>query len=174
MWSIEPHRFRPTTRRLTKRNLCKYNATRKKVIELIQDKIVNPVVLESTNYNDPRGHTQFTKIEVGTPMIARISKVDDKLAKNDMYYITEIDDDNITLKNDEDNELTYTTDTLLTAFQSGYCITIHKSQGETYDDEYTIWDWRVLASDKRMFGRKLRYVAQSRSTNPEKLIKYQL
>tara|TARA_R100000081_G_C4820371_1_gene179374 strand:- start:52 stop:3930 length:3879 start_codon:yes stop_codon:yes gene_type:complete len=174
MWSIEPHRFRPTTRRLTKRNLCRYNATRKKVIELIQDKIVNPVVLESTNHNDPRGHTQFTKIEVGTPMIARISKVDDKLAKNDMYYITEIDDDNITLKNDEDNELTYTTDTLLTAFQSGYCITIHKSQGETYDDEYTIWDWRVLASDKSMFGRKLRYVAQSRSTNPEKLIKYQL
>ncbi len=174
MWSIEPHRFRPTTRRLTKRNLCRYNATRKKVIELIQDKIVNPVVLESTNHNDARGHTQFTKIEVGTPMIARISKVDDKLAKNDMYYITEIDDENITLKNDEDNELTYTTDTLLTAFQSGYCITIHKSQGETYDDDYTIWDWRAMACDKTAFGRKLRYVAQSRSTNPEKLIKYQL
>ena len=41
-------------------------------------------------------------------------------------------------------------------------------------DSYTIWDWRAMACDKTAFGRKLRYVAQSRSTNPEKLIKYQL
>ena len=172
--SINPQKFKPTTKRLTQRNLCKYNLTRKKVIERLQDTIPNPIVIESKKYNDPRGHTQFTKIGIWTPMIARVSKVDDKLAKNDMYNVKTIEGDNITLVNEEGNELTYTKDTILSDFQSGYCITIHKSQGETYKDEYTIWDWRTLAMDKSLQGRKLRYTAQSRSEKPYDNILYQL
>tara|TARA_R100001594_G_scaffold33576_1_gene62274 strand:- start:503 stop:4309 length:3807 start_codon:yes stop_codon:yes gene_type:complete len=171
-WSVEPHRFKPTTTRFTIRNLCKYNATRKRVIEKIQDEITNPLVIESEKYNDPRGHTQFTKIEIGTPMIASVSKIDNNIAKNDMYYVVSCSCSKIELENDEGNKLEYDKDTLLNDFQSGYCITIHKSQGETYDDEYTIWDWRKLAMDKSLQGRKLRYTAQSRSIDPENNIIY--
>ena len=172
--SINPHKFIPTTKRLTQRNLCKYNLTRKEVIEKIQDTIPNPLVIESKKFADPRGHTQFTKIGIGTPMIARVSKVDEGLAKNDMYNVMTIDGDNIKLVNEEFNELSYTKDTILSDFQSGYCITIHKSQGETYKDEYTIWDWRKLAMDKSLQGRRLRYTAQSRSKKPYDNILYQL
>ena len=91
-----------------------------------------------------------------------------------MYNVKTIEGDNITLVNEEGNELTYTKDTILSDFQSGYCITIHKSQGETYKDEYTIWDWRKLAMDKSLQGRKLRYTAQSRSEKPYDNILYQV
>ena len=47
-------------------------------------------------------------------------------------------------------------------FWSGFCITIHKSQGDTYDDNYTIHDWHKLSEDTPL-ARKLRYTAQSRS-----------
>ena len=58
-------------------------------------------------------------------------------------------------------------------FYSGYAITIHKSQGDTYSDQYTIWDWDKLSGERKL-NRKLRYVAQSRSKKPDKNILYKV
>ena len=178
-WSIKPQKFHPVCDRKTTRNLCRFNRTRKKVIEELQDLIPNPVVIETTGFSDPRGHTRFTKYGLGTPMIARVSNLAMGLAKNDMYYILSLGSETEPLKlsnldDDEPQTLDIEKDELLKYFQSGYCITIHKSQGETYKDEYTIHDWRRLASDKSLLGRKLRYVAQSRSSNPSANILYRL
>ena len=64
---------------------------------------------------------------------------------------------------------------LMLNFMSGLCITIHKSQGENFDDKYTIHEWgRISKPDKNGMNRKLRYTAQSRSTNPEKNISYRI
>ena len=178
-WSIKPHKFRPVCDRKTTRNLCRYNHTRKKVIEELQDLIPNPVVIETDCCIDPAGHTRFTKYGLGTPMIARVSNLGMGLAKNDMYYILSLGSETEPLKlsnidDDEPQTLDIEKDELLKYFQSGYCITIHKSQGETYKDEYTIHDWQVMAADKSLLGRKLRYVAQSRSSNPSANILYRL
>ena len=113
-------------------------------------------------------------------MIAMKTQLEKGIAKNEMFYVVAIDDeDNITLINtDADEELRveveYNKDELLKYFQSGWAITIHKAQGETYKDKYTIWDWRSIAMKRCNFGRKLRYVAQSRSNDPENNILYQL
>ena len=175
-WSIKPERFRPTSKKTTQRNLCRYNATRKKVINLLQDKIPNPLVIKATENTGARGHTNYTKIGIGTPMIALITQLDRDIAKNEMWYVVSITDGIIKLWNNDTEEKFVEEDeeTILKSFQSGYCITIHKSQGETYDDEYTIWDWRKMAMDRSSLGRRLRYVAQSRSKDPENKIFYQL
>ena len=49
-------------------------------------------------------------------------------------------------------------------FYVAYCITIHKSQGTTFDFPYTIHEW----SHKR-FDARLKYVALSRATNLENI-----
>ena len=41
-----------------------------------------------------------------------------------------------------------------------YCITIHCSQGQSYDDAYTIHEWWRLTD-------KLKYVALTRATNKD-------
>ena len=43
-------------------------------------------------------------------------------------------------------------------FYPAYCITIHKSQGQTYDFPYTIHEWNRL-------NKKLKYVALTRATD---------
>ena len=43
-------------------------------------------------------------------------------------------------------------------FYVAYCITIHSSQGETFDENYTIHDWDKL-------NKHLRYVALTRATD---------
>jgi ATP-dependent exoDNAse (exonuclease V) alpha subunit len=47
-------------------------------------------------------------------------------------------------------------------FLLAFCITIHCSQGQTYDEKYTIYDW-----NHPRFNNKLAYVALSRSTKYE-------
>ena len=42
-------------------------------------------------------------------------------------------------------------------FYVAYCITIHKSQGQTYNQSYTIHEWEMLDD-------RLKYVAISRAT----------
>ena len=57
-------------------------------------------------------------------------------------------------------------DEFLTTFYSGYCITGHKCQGDTYDFDYVIhdYDW--------MDDRRWRYVVVSRSTDYKNKVKF--
>ena len=45
-------------------------------------------------------------------------------------------------------------------FYMGFCLTVHASQGETFDGKYTIYNW----NHERMCP-KAQYVALSRGTN---------
>lgn len=45
-------------------------------------------------------------------------------------------------------------------FYPGFCITVYASQGETYTDKYTIYDWNF-----EHFCNKAKYVAMSRSSH---------
>ena len=49
-------------------------------------------------------------------------------------------------------------------FYVAFCITIHKSQGSTFDHPYTIHDWGHPSFDNR-----LKYVALSRTTKLENI-----
>ena len=57
-----------------------------------------------------------------------------------------------------DNDIEITKDEFAKLFYPAYCITTHKSQGQTFNEAYTIYEW-----DR--FDKRLKYVALSRSTN---------
>jgi len=185
-WSLNPERFQIAAKPpLTEINLCYLNKTRQRVIGVWND-ILEPLGnrlsaetegTEGINFEDD-GQTCDIYFTYGTPMIACQSVADYNIAKNEIWKIKKYDKNNITLAY-EDKEIELSRAEVYKNFYSGYAITIHKSQGDTYEDKYTIWDWKFMseATGKRVrddFLRKLRYVAQSRSKKPEKNIYYKV
>jgi hypothetical protein len=172
-WSINPQRFKVDDLPLTERNICRFNKTRKKVIDLVQDNHPDPVLWLDCNVGEDLkniGCNNRLMIAYDTPLIARVSWKDRSVAKNEIWRVKDIGEE-IVLKF-KDKEESFTKEEICRCWLSAYCITIHKAQGDTYDDEYTIWDWEQLSKYRYGDNRRLRYVAQSRSTNPETLIRY--
>jgi hypothetical protein len=98
------------------------------------------------------------KVFVGLPVIANETRTLNKTAEvfnNEEFEVTAIDKDSVTLTNTritisiKHSEFKF--------FDLAYCITVHKSQGSTYDFEYSIYDYN-------RFDSKLLYTAMSRST----------
>jgi len=183
-WSLHPKRFKISTEECrTLRNLCYTNLKRKEVIEEIEDKIKSDLtphkclnVLdfykeEEITYKHPvnkiDGQRRELVITTGTPLIACKSLKQEEIAKNQIMYVKTWDRDTITFSNNKsyDNQFIFET------FYSAYCITIHKAQGDTYDDKYTIHEWSKLSRNNQFF-RRMRNVAQGRSTDPVNNITY--
>ena len=172
-WSINPQRFKEVDRKeLTLINLCRYNKTRKKVIGLWNDAIRGFSKILTGEEGEDDGQTEEICYTFGTPLIASKSVAELKIAKNELWKVCGFTDEEIDLVY-EDRKLTLPCGEVYETFYSGYAITIHKAQGDTYADPYTIWDWEKLSKDTQL-NRKLRYTAQSRSKKPEKNIYYKL
>jgi ATP-dependent exoDNAse (exonuclease V) alpha subunit len=75
------------------------------------------------------------------------------------FIVKQIKDKKIIL-NDEDNEVVVDINKFHKYFYLGFCITIHASQGETFTEPYTIYDWGF-----KHFCNKAKYVALSRATS---------
>jgi hypothetical protein len=102
------------------------------------------------------------KVFVGLPIIANETrtiknkeKEEFEIKNNEEFTVTAVNNKKISISNDriaftiEHKEFKY--------FDLAYCITVHKSQGSTYDFEYTIYEYS-------RFDKKLLYTAMSRST----------
>ena len=183
-WSNNPNNFKiDNNAPLTIINLCYLNKTRQKIIEMWNN-ILKPLGNrlscetegeEGINF-EADGQTEDIYFMIGTPMISCKTIKELEVSKNEMWNIKSFDKDNITLTY-EDKEIELSREEVYKYFYSGYAITIHKSQGDTYKDKYTIWDWERLSTPqeskiRNKFNRKLRYVAQSRSNKPEINILY--
>jgi ATP-dependent exoDNAse (exonuclease V) alpha subunit len=59
-----------------------------------------------------------------------------------------------------EHEVTINTEEFHKVFLMGYCLTAHKSQGETIDGRINIYDWGIM--DKR-----LKYTSITRTTKKE-------
>jgi ATP-dependent exoDNAse (exonuclease V) alpha subunit len=90
------------------------------------------------------------------------------LYNNETFVIKEIQHskDNIVVVDDEDESrvLDIPFNLFQRLFYVAYCITIHKSQGTTFDFPYTIHEW-----NNKRFCNRLKYVALSRTTNLENI-----
>ena len=173
-WSIHPNRFKVCDAPVRERNIAWTNKTRKAVIEKVQDAHPDPVMwLETLGDKSKRGVGQTDRLMLAydTPLIARKSWKDRTIAKNEIWKVVEFEEEAIVLEFGDKREK-FSKEEIIRFWLSAYCITIHKAQGDTYDDDYTIWDWERLSADRSYNGRRMRYVAQSRSTKPEDLITY--
>jgi len=160
---------------ITYRNLSYTNKTRKEVIDLVQNSHPNPQLwLDCGCKEDPdyTGQNEKLMLAIGTPLIARKS-IDNKtgcgIAKNEIWSVKTITDEEVVLEY-KDRNWKFSHDEIKNLWLSAYCITIHKSQGDTYRDKYTIWDWGKISKRKDRLSKKLRYTAVSRSVNPDELI----
>jgi hypothetical protein len=89
------------------------------------------------------------------PIISRLNNHSCDFVNNEIFKVVEIDDNDITISN-ECKILTLPISLFKRSFLLAFCITIHKSQGQTYDTHYNIYEWNRL-------NKKLKYVAITRA-----------
>ena len=168
-----PETFEVKEAPLTYRNLCWTNETRKQVIDKIQNIYPNPELwIDCGKREDPNntGQNERLMLAVGVPLIARKSMKEREVAKNEIWEVKSVGEE-IVLEY-KDREESFTQEEIRKKWLSAFCITIHKSQGDTYRDEYTIWDWDRISKGTDLQAKKLRYTAVSRSVDYERLVKF--
>ena len=142
-----------------KLNLCFSNRKRIEINSLLMKKAIKkndgPGLKLLKNYKNE--NSQDVELLEKMPVIA--IKTDNKLniVNNEMFKIDSIFRDVITIKN-EYKTIEIEADKFQYLFFIAYAITIHKSQGSTFDKPYTIHQWNKL-------DNTLKYVALSRSIN---------
>jgi ATP-dependent exoDNAse (exonuclease V) alpha subunit len=92
----------------------------------------------------------------GVPVIAIKNKEKENFVNSEKFTVEDVDDDNIYLQN-EMKELTIPKNKFQSWFHVAYCITAHKSQGDTIKVPYTIHDWNLMSET-------CKYVSLSRGT----------
>jgi ATP-dependent exoDNAse (exonuclease V) alpha subunit len=117
------------------------------------------VTLPKLSY-DP--NSQEVRLFPRVPIIAKISDKEKEIANNQMFTVKKVTEDSIYIKDEFKREILIPINEFQRMFYVAYAITIHKCQGETYNEPYTIHEWERL-------DRRLKYVALSRATD-KKLI----
>ena len=151
------------------KNLCFTNVKRKEINEVMMNKYItkriqqvkaskqsppNPIIIKARENDE---NSQDLKLMSGMPIIAR--KTTDKLdiMNNETFTILKINEDNFVI-NVNGSDVSINTKEFSDLFYVAFAMTIHKSQGQTFNHDYTIYEWEKL--DKR-----LKYVALSRATD---------
>jgi hypothetical protein len=148
-------------KKLTKLNIAYTHKTRKYVNDLCIDKFGEGkefLLSEPLKNNDK---TQLTKVYEGLPIVSH--KNDNKLNiyNTEVFTVNRI---NVDLKKFYimlgSIELSFDIKDFQYYFYPAYCITCHVSQGCTFDEPFTIYDWSHACMDKAA-----KYVAVSRATS---------
>jgi len=106
-------------------------------------------------------NSQDVKLIVGTPVIARVNKKALDIFNNETFVITNIDFEKQSITvNDDARDVVVTFNEFQKLFYVSYCISCHRSQGQTYDHPYTIHEWHKM-------DERLKYVSLSRATQIE-------
>jgi tRNA A37 threonylcarbamoyladenosine biosynthesis protein TsaE len=127
-----------------RKSLCWTNRTRK---------LINNTWMLKESKNKKFIVINNIKVFVGLPVICKHTT--QELKNNEEFEVINFDNKTIEIKNDR---LTCTIKHAdFKHFDMAYCITVHVSQGSTYDFPYSIYEYRY-------FDKKLLYTAMSRST----------
>jgi ATP-dependent exoDNAse (exonuclease V) alpha subunit len=107
-------------------------------------------------------NTQNYTLKAGMPLIARKNDKKLKICNNETFEVTSIGEKEIIVSN-ETKEIEIPIKSINQLFNLAYCITVHKSQGDTIKNKYIIHEW-----DKMDY--RLKYVSMSRGTKCENII----
>jgi len=157
-------------------NVAYMHATRKRVnkecIERFLAEEADPDEKRFFLPKDPTNpKTQDVTLTIGMPVVCHTTQNDKKQKLNsngfmnsERFEIQVIDEKTITLVGDGDREIVIDQKDFHKFFYIGFCITVHTSQGETFKEKYTIYDWNF-----DYFNNKAKYVALSRATAYENI-----
>ena len=157
--SIDIERFQPTEK--TYLNIAYTHRTRIRVNRECMDRYLlnsnkKKVYIPSTRWN-PK--TQNVFLAKGMPIIAHKTDQKKNILNSQSFVITSVSNEAIKYK-DGKIEYTIPVSKFHKYFYLGFCITVHASLGETINQKYTIYDWKIDC-----FCDKAKYVAMSRSTD---------
>jgi len=145
-------------------NICYCHTRRHQVIKEVQDTLLNPDVFKTKKTKE--GHTDELKCVLGTPLLASKTNSELDIIKNDLWEYRGKMGEKICVANSKLDKMNCMDEKdFLNTFYSGYCITGHKCQGDTYNYDYVIHDYDWV-DDKRW-----RYVVVSRSTDYKNKVK---
>lgn len=145
-------------------NICYTNRTRKRINEKVNKLLTKNKKYINIGYTgDNKEPQQSVRAYVGLPLIARKNMKGGAMVNNEPFIIKDIDENKLTAVSQRvggDNEIEINIEDFHKLFLMGYCVTAHKSQGETIDGTINIFDWGIM--DKR-----LKYTAITRTTKKE-------
>ena len=104
------------------------------------------------------------RVYPGLPVICKKTfTVDDsELKNNEDFQVENLMDEFLVIRSGITGDITYLSNQDFKNFELGYCITVHCSQGSTFDFEYSIYE-------RFMFNKKMLYTAMSRSTEKKNI-----
>ena len=148
-------------------NIAYTHKTRKMVNKKWNDKLKpDGALFIAVKEGDDKGQDMY--IYEGLPLIARENDNKNGLyMNNETFVVSSYDDKYICVYSErvDDNDEIYVNamqveiDKVQKLFYLNYCSTIHKVQGDTIKEAFTIWDW-----DHPCMSRKAKYTALSRAT----------
>jgi ATP-dependent exoDNAse (exonuclease V) alpha subunit len=147
--------------KMTNRHISFTNKKRMEINKIMMDqtirnKKIKALELPALDY-DP--NSQDVRLCAGMPVISRKNSKELHIFKNETFTIKEIKrKENEILVDDEGREHTVPIDEFTRMFNIAYCITVHRAQGATFDEAYTIHEFN-------QYDERLRYVALSRATD---------
>ena len=139
-------------------NICKTNKMRKAVNRRCMERFSagKNVRRVSAFKIDPQ--SQDMVLSVGTPIMARVNNEKLDLCNNEMYTVVELKRNSVIIDTGLEVEL----DQFSRFFHVAFAFTVHKSQGKTFTEPFTIWEWK-------RYDTRMKYVALSRGTCVESI-----
>jgi hypothetical protein len=142
------------------------------VERFIKENSITDFITLEKNVKNPK--TQDLKIFKGLPVVCHKTRNTAKAKAENQFFlnserfmVSNVDDNNIFL-NGNGREIKISVSEFHTYFYAGFCITVHASQGETFNERYTIYDWDFIH-----FSKRAKYVSMSRATAYENIQIYQ-
>ena len=147
-------------KRIAINNTCMKNFIKSAIDQAKQNKKKQPTTYKLAKLDFDK-NSQDVELLAGMPIIARINCKAYNIANNETFVIKSITDKNIVVTSDVSNEnVTIPMGEFQKLFYLAFCITVHKSQGCTFNHPYSIHEWSL-------FDERLKYVALSRATKKE-------
>jgi len=149
--------------KFTDRHIAYTNEKRKQINKQMMDIFVKrrkqkPLELPGLKYDK---NSQDMRLLPGMPVIARVNNKSFDICNNQLFTIKKITAEKISILGDDqyiETDFLIKDNVFQKLFYPAFCITVHKSQGATFDHPYSIHEYEK-------FDERLKYVALSRATD---------
>ena len=94
------------------------------------------------------------------PILCKRTNKKLNILNSEIFKVIKISSTHFTIINGEKEKVDIEIKNFHKLFYPGFCITVYASQGETYKEKYSIYDWNF-----KYFDNRAKYVAMSRSSH---------